>query len=89
VAIGSYLVMWRKRHPSADRPLIDYNTTLLMEPLTLVGTVLGVLMNVSFPEILSKYMQATGILMHLNFQFSCCGSGPLALNYCIQDLPKG
>lgn len=50
-AIASLLVNIRKRHPLAsDRPLIDYETMLLMEPMTLAGTIIGVNMNAIFPE---------------------------------------
>jgi len=52
VAIGGYLVLVRKRHPKVDRPLIDYNLALLMEPLILAGTIIGVFANVSFPSYL-------------------------------------
>ena len=34
------------RHAERDAPLLDYDVALLLEPLTLVGTVLGVLLNV-------------------------------------------
>ena len=30
-----------RRHPSADRPLIDWDLILVMEPMTIVGAVLG------------------------------------------------
>ncbi|KAL9647023.1 hypothetical protein ABK040_013875 [Willaertia magna] len=39
-----------KRHPHADRPLIDYDAALMMEPPTLMGTVIGVLFNLMFPD---------------------------------------
>lgn len=54
MAIGGYLVTFSKRHPTVDRPLIDYETTLLMEPFALVGSVLGVFFNVAFPEYISN-----------------------------------
>ncbi|TMW60522.1 hypothetical protein Poli38472_000564 [Pythium oligandrum] len=50
-AIASFILNVRKRHPLArDRPLIDYETVLLMEPMTLAGTIIGVNMNAVFPE---------------------------------------
>lgn len=50
-AIASFLINVRKRHPLAkDRPLIDYETVLMMEPMTLAGTIIGVNMNKVFPE---------------------------------------
>ncbi|KAL3673704.1 hypothetical protein V7S43_001401 [Phytophthora oleae] len=50
-AIASFLLNVRKRHPLVrSRPLIDYETMLLMEPMTLAGTIIGVNMNAVFPE---------------------------------------
>jgi len=34
-----------KRHPSFDRPLIDYHTALMLEITTLLGAVIGVDLN--------------------------------------------
>ena len=31
----------RRRHPCADRPLIDWDLILVMEPMTIAGAVLG------------------------------------------------
>jgi hypothetical protein len=42
--------MGPKRHPFANRPLIDYNLALMLQPLALGGTVLGVLLNFVFPN---------------------------------------
>jgi uncharacterized membrane protein YfcA len=52
VALGGYAVNFRKRHPNADRPLIDYDVATLMEPMTLCGTILGVMFNVMSPAYL-------------------------------------
>ncbi len=32
-----------KRHPDADRPLVDWDLILVMEPLTMAGAVSGLL----------------------------------------------
>jgi uncharacterized membrane protein YfcA len=39
-----------KRHPYADRPLIDWDFILLMEPLTIAGALVGALLNKLLPE---------------------------------------
>lgn len=52
ISIGGYLVNWRKRHPEADRPLIAYDVAMVMEPMTLAGTIIGVYLNVTFPAYL-------------------------------------
>lgn len=50
-AIASFIINARSKHPLArNRPLIDYETMLMMEPMTLAGTIIGVNMNAVFPE---------------------------------------
>ena len=44
-ALGSILVNSRRRHPLADRPLIDWNLMLVMEPLVLTGALVGTLLH--------------------------------------------
>ncbi len=34
-----------KRHPTANRPLIDYKVALLLQPLSVAGTIIGFLLN--------------------------------------------
>ena len=52
LAIGSYSVLYWKRHPTKDAPLIDYDFALLLVPGILLGTILGVYLNVIFPAFL-------------------------------------
>eukprot|EP00698_Gefionella_okellyi_P016489 TRINITY_DN471_c0_g1_i5.p1 TRINITY_DN471_c0_g1~~TRINITY_DN471_c0_g1_i5.p1 ORF type:complete len:445 (+),score=35.08 TRINITY_DN471_c0_g1_i5:77-1411(+) len=40
----------RRRHPFQNKPLIDWAVVLALEPATLAGTVLGVLLNRIFPD---------------------------------------
>jgi len=49
VAVGGLLILMQKKHPSANRPLIDFNVALLMGPLVLAGTIIGVYFNIIFP----------------------------------------
>ncbi|KDO26143.1 hypothetical protein SPRG_08504 [Saprolegnia parasitica CBS 223.65] len=50
-AIASMLLNSRKTHPlDPDRQLIDYEVVVMMEPMTLAGTILGVHMNKMCPE---------------------------------------
>lgn len=50
-SIASFVINVRAKHPVVrDRPLIDYETVLMMEPMTLAGTIIGVNMNAVFPE---------------------------------------
>ena len=50
-AVCQLLLNFKKRHPlRPERPLIDYETTLMLEPPTLLGTVIGVLLNRMTPK---------------------------------------
>jgi len=42
----------RKRHPLADRPLVDWDLILVMEPLTIAGALIGAFLNKVLPELL-------------------------------------
>ena len=39
-----------KRHPIADRPLVDWDLVLVMEPLTLAGAVVGAFVSIILPD---------------------------------------
>lgn len=50
-AVCQLALNWRKSHAMRpERPLIDYDTTLMLEPPTLLGTVIGVLLNRMTPK---------------------------------------
>ena len=50
VGLAALSVNYFKPHPkTAHRPLIDYNLAAMFEPLTMCGTLLGVLLNILFP----------------------------------------
>ena len=40
----------QKRHPLADRPLVDWDLILVMEPLTIAGALMGAFLNKVLPE---------------------------------------
>ena len=48
-AIANAFLRWPARHPSADRPLIAFDVAVMLEPTTLIGTVVGVTLNTVFP----------------------------------------
>jgi uncharacterized membrane protein YfcA len=50
LSIVNLFTMSRRRHPVADRPLIDYRLAMVMQPLLSVGTMFGVLFNSMFPN---------------------------------------
>lgn len=47
----------RKRHPYYDRPLINYNVASMIEPISWLGTVIGVIFNSIIPEWLLYSLQ--------------------------------
>eukprot|EP01091_Cochliopodium_minus_P000984 TRINITY_DN10871_c0_g1_i1.p1 TRINITY_DN10871_c0_g1~~TRINITY_DN10871_c0_g1_i1.p1 ORF type:complete len:497 (-),score=97.34 TRINITY_DN10871_c0_g1_i1:32-1522(-) len=48
-SVGACLVTMPKTHPNTNRPLVYYDIALIMEPCLLLGTTIGVLLNVLFP----------------------------------------
>lgn len=48
-AISNFYLNFTKRHPFADRPLIDWDLILMMEPLTIAGALVGSFMNIVLP----------------------------------------
>uniref|UniRef100_A0A7S3K149 Uncharacterized protein n=1 Tax=Aureoumbra lagunensis TaxID=44058 RepID=A0A7S3K149_9STRA len=55
-AITNVLMNAAKRHPLADRPLVDWDLLILMEPLTLAGALAGGFINKLAPEIVLTVM---------------------------------
>jgi uncharacterized membrane protein YfcA len=51
-AIANMMLNVSKRHPLADRPLIDWDLILAMEPLTVAGALIGAFLNKVLPELL-------------------------------------
>jgi uncharacterized membrane protein YfcA len=55
-AISNFILNVKKRHPLADRPLIDWDLILVMEPLTIAGALLGAFLNKLLPELFLTVM---------------------------------
>ncbi|KAL7484672.1 hypothetical protein ACHAW6_010300 [Cyclotella cf. meneghiniana] len=49
-ALANTVLNIRKRHPLADRPLVDWDLILVMEPLTIAGALVGAFFNKLLPE---------------------------------------
>ena len=49
-AMANTILNVRKRHPLADRPLVDWDLILVMEPLTIAGALVGAFLNKLLPE---------------------------------------
>lgn len=50
-SLAGLILNLRRRHPLADRPIIDWDLILVMEPLVLIGTVLGSILHRIIPSI--------------------------------------
>mmetsp|Transcript_64077 Transcript_64077/g.75862 ORF Transcript_64077/g.75862 Transcript_64077/m.75862 type:complete len:525 (+) Transcript_64077:2-1576(+) len=51
-AVANTLLNISRRHPLTDRPLIDWDLMLVMEPLTIAGALMGAFLNKLLPETL-------------------------------------
>jgi uncharacterized membrane protein YfcA len=49
ISIGNLLTYMPQRHPYQNKPMIDYEATLILSPHTLAGSVFGVIINIVFP----------------------------------------
>lgn len=50
VSAATLLINIRRKHPTAERPLTNYDLVLLLEPVTLLGTICGVCLEVLLPS---------------------------------------
>jgi len=48
--VTTFIINMTKRHPTADRPLINYSVAFLMAPTTILGTVFGIMLFIVFPQ---------------------------------------
>ena len=55
-AVANTILNTQKRHPLADRPLVDWDLILVMEPLTIGGALIGAFLNKVLPEELLVVM---------------------------------
>jgi uncharacterized membrane protein YfcA len=49
-SIANYIQMAPQRHPNVNRPLIYYDLAMIINPLALLGTIFGVMLNTISPE---------------------------------------
>lgn len=55
-ALANTFLNAKKRHPHADRPLVDWDLILVMEPLTIAGALMGAFLNKVLPEELLTFL---------------------------------
>lgn len=55
-AIANTISNVKKRHPNANRPLVDWDLILIMEPLTIAGALIGAFLNKVLPEQLLTFL---------------------------------
>jgi hypothetical protein len=44
-SLANAVVLWKRKHPTADRPLVDFPTVVLFVPTQIIGTQIGVTLN--------------------------------------------
>ena len=71
-ALTRFLSTLRARHPTADRPAIDYDIVLVFQPIILVGTTAGVMLNTVLPESIILLLLAL-LLAFTTFRTTCKG----------------
>ena len=65
-SVARFLYSWHQRHPEKDATLIDYGIVIVMMPLVLVGSFVGVLLNIMLPPvILSSILTVILVLLTL------------------------
>ena len=65
-SVARFIVSINQRHPDKDATIIDYNIVIVMMPLVLVGSFVGVLVNIALPSLVLCIM-LTLILLALTF----------------------
>ena len=61
--IGNNIFNLPKRHPVKDRPMIDYDTVVMLEPLTIFGAVLGSFFNKILPDFVLILLLAVSLVL--------------------------
>lgn len=51
--MSSFAVLMWQMHPKANRPMIDYDVSMLFQPIILIGASTGVVLNLMFPSWLT------------------------------------
>ncbi len=49
-SLTRFLVSCRKKHPFKDKNIVDFNFVMVMMPMGLFGTTLGIFLSETFPE---------------------------------------
>ena len=50
-SVARFFYSWNQRHPEKDATMIDYGIVIVMMPLVLVGSFVGVLINIILPPV--------------------------------------
>ena len=61
-ALAGLLLNLKRRHPLADRPIIDWDLILVMEPLVLVGAIIGSILH----RVMSEKILVVGLVLLLS-----------------------
>uniref|UniRef100_A0A383VY93 Membrane transporter protein n=1 Tax=Tetradesmus obliquus TaxID=3088 RepID=A0A383VY93_TETOB len=76
-SLANFIANSSRRHPMLDRPLIDWDLILVMEPTTMLGALLGGYLNKLFPVWLTSCLLA-GLLLLLTYKLLKRGASTFA-----------
>lgn len=53
-AITRYVVTWTHKHPTKDAVCVEYGLTNIMQPMVMIGSIIGVFFNLLMPAVISQ-----------------------------------
>eukprot|EP00923_Selenidium_pygospionis_P045443 GHVN01078474.1.p1 GENE.GHVN01078474.1~~GHVN01078474.1.p1 ORF type:complete len:407 (+),score=67.85 GHVN01078474.1:263-1483(+) len=63
LSVSAFFVNVRRKHPTSSRPLINFEISTLLEPPTLAGAIIGVLLNI----VMATWMITSCLVLVLSF----------------------
>ncbi|EKX32257.1 hypothetical protein GUITHDRAFT_148761 [Guillardia theta CCMP2712] len=85
-AIANNLINIQRRHPFANRPLVDYDSLQILVPSLLIGTILGVFLNAVSPA----WLVTLGLVVSLGYSFAIAAKKAWAIyvEEVLKSLPE-
>ena len=62
-SVARFIYGYNSRHPDKDATVIDYGIVIVMMPLVLVGSFIGVLVNIMLPPILLSFFLTVVLIL--------------------------
>ena len=65
-AVVRFFYQWNNKHPKKNSTIIEYNIVIVMMPMVLVGSFVGVLLNIYLPSLVLAIILLS-LLLFLTF----------------------